>query len=149
MTNYMSNRKAVIICSIVWLMKKVLRKMSQYFPKPYDLFGGNVKVELDLSNYATKTHLKVTKVYTSKLAGKSDLASLKAELSKLDVDKLNTVPNDLSKLRNIENNEVAKKTGYDKLAAKVNNIDTSELVLKTMTQIDQIRKKNNFYNWTC
>ena len=130
-------------------MKKVLRKMSQYFPKPYDLFGGNVKVELDLSNYATKTHLKVTKVYTSKLAGKSDLASLKAELSKLDVDKLNTVPNDLSKLRNIENNEVAKKTGYDKLAAKVNNIDTSELVLKTMTQIDQIRKKNNFYNWTC
>ena len=123
--------------------------MSQYFPKPYDLFGGNVKVELDLSNYATKTHLKVTKVYTSKLAGKSDLASLKAELSKLDVDKLNTVPNDLSKLRNIENNEVAKKTGYDKLAAKVNNIDTSELVLKTMTQIDQIRKKNNFYNWTC
>ena len=130
-------------------MKKVLRKMSQYFPKPYDLFGGNVKVELDLSNYATKTHLKVTKVYTSKLAGKSDLASLKAELSKLDVDKLNTVPNDLSKLRNIENNEVAKKTGYDKLAAKVNNIDTSELVLKTTTQIDQIRKKNNFYNWTC
>ena len=123
--------------------------MSQYFPKPYDLFGGNVKVELDLSNYATKTHLKVTKVDTSKLAGKSDLASLKAELSKLDVDKLNTVPNDLSKLRNIENNEVAKKTGYDKLAAKVNNIDTSELVLKTMTQIDQIRKKNNFYNWTC
>ena len=105
--------------------------MSQYFPKPYRSFGGNVKVELDLPSYAAKAELKNTiGVDTSKLAGKSDLASLKAEIDKTDVDKLKTVPVDLSKLTNVVNNEVVKKTVYDKLAAKVNNIDTSGFVLK-------------------
>ena len=64
--------------------------MSQYFLKPYDCFGGNVKIELDLSNYTTKKVLKkVLKADTSKFAGKSDLASLKAELGKIDVTKSN------------------------------------------------------------
>ena len=106
--------------------------MSQYFPKPYEPFGGDINVKVDLSNYATKTDFKkATGIDTSKLAAKFDLASLKAELHKIDIDKLNTVPVDLSKLSNVVNNEVVKKTVYGKLVAKVNAIDTSGFVLKT------------------
>ena len=65
------------------------------------------------------------------MAAKSDLACLKAEIEKLDVDKLSTIPVDLSKLSNVVNNEVVKRTVYDKLVAKVINIDTSRFVLKT------------------
>ena len=91
-----------------------------------------MKVELDLSNYATKTDLKeATGIDTSNLAAKSGLASLKAETDKIDVDKLKAVPVDLSKLSNVANNDVVKKTVYDKLVAKVNAIDTSGFVLKT------------------
>ena len=67
---------------------------------------------------------------TSKLAAKSDLASLKAEKDKLDIDKLVPVPVDLSKLSDVVKNDIVKKTVYDKLAAKVNNIDTSKFVFK-------------------
>ena len=55
-----------------------------------------------------------------------NLASLKAEGDKIDIEKLKTIPNDLSKLSNVVKNEVAKKTVYDKLITKVNNIDTSQ-----------------------
>ena len=65
--------------------------MSQYFPKPYEPFGGDINVKVDLSNYATKADLKnATGIDTSKLAAKSDLVSLKAEIDKIDVDKLKT-----------------------------------------------------------
>ena len=67
---------------------------------------------------------------TSKLAAKSDLASLKAEKDKLDIDKLVPVPVDLSKLSDVVKNDIVKKNVYDKLAAKVNNIDTSKFVFK-------------------
>ena len=84
--------------------------MSQYFP-PYRLSGGSVKVELDLSSYATKTDLKdVTHVDVSNFALKSNLASLKTGLDKTDVNKLKTVPVDLAKLSNVVKNDVAKKT---------------------------------------
>ena len=67
--------------------------MSQYFP-PYRSSRGDIKVELDLSNYATKTDLKnVTHVDVSSFASKTNLASLKTEVDKLDVDKLTPVPN--------------------------------------------------------
>ena len=113
-------------------------KMSQYFPKPYDRFGKNGKVELNLSNYAIKADLKgAAGVDTSKLAAKSDLASLKAEIDKIDVDKLKIVPVFLSKLSNVVNNEVIKKTVYDKLVAKVDGIDTSGFVLKTKYDTDK------------
>ena len=83
--------------------------LYQYFPKPYERSGGNLKVELDLFNYATKTNLKgATPSDTSNLASKSDLASLKAEVHKIDVDKLKIAPADLSKLSNIVDNDVAK-----------------------------------------
>ena len=63
--------------------------MSQYFPKPYKAFGGNINAKNDLSNYATKVDVKnATGIDTSKLAAKSDLASLKAEIDNLDIDKL-------------------------------------------------------------
>ena len=103
--------------------------MSQYFPKPYVPFGGDINVKVHLSNYATKSDLKnATRIDTSKLAAKSDLPSLKAKVDKLDVDKLKNVPTnlsnlkskfdigklecilvDLSKLSNVVKNDVVKK----------------------------------------
>ena len=73
----------------------------------------------------------------SKLAAKSDLASLKAEVDKLGIDKSILVPVDLSKLSDVVKNGVVKKTAYDQLIAKVNNIDTSGLFLKTMYDTDK------------
>ena len=84
--------------------------MSQYFP-PYRRSGRNLKVEIDLSSYATKTDLKnVTHVDASSFASKTNLASLKTEVDKLDIDKLTPVSNDLAKLSNVVKNDVAKKT---------------------------------------
>ena len=60
-----------------------------------------------------------------------NLANLKTEVDKLDIDKLLPIPADLSKLNNAVNNDVVKKTVYDKFVAKVDNIDTSDFVLKT------------------
>ena len=71
----------------------------------------------------------------------SDLVSLKTAVDKIDVEKLKTVSADLSKLSNIVKNAVVKKTVYEKLVAKVNNIDTSEFVLKTKYQTDKSDKK--------
>ena len=111
--------------------------MSQYFPKPFRSFGGNINVKVDLSNYATKTDLKnVTHVDTSSFALKTNLASLKTEVDKLNIGKLTTVPVDLSKLSNVAKNDV-KKAVCDKLAAKVNIIDTNDFVLKTKDETDR------------
>ena len=112
--------------------------MSQYFPKPLRSFGGNVNVKVDLPNYATKTDLKnITLIDTSSFALKTNLASIKNEVDKLDIAKLAPVPVDLSKLSDVVKNDVVKKAVYDKLAAKVNNIDTSDFVLKTKYQTDK------------
>ena len=112
--------------------------MSQYFPKPFRNFGGNINVKVDLSNYATKTDIKnISHVDTSSFALKTNLAGLKTEVDKLDIDKLAPVPVDLSKLSDVVKNDVVKKTVYDKLVAKVNNIDTSDFVLKTKYQTDK------------
>ena len=121
----------MIIHLIVGLIKKTLYKMSQYFPKPYEPFGGDINVTVDLSNYATKDDIKnITHVDVSRFALKTNLAYLKTEVDKLDIDKLATVPVDLSKLSNVVKNDVFIKTVYDKLVAKVDNIDTSSLVKK-------------------
>ena len=104
--------------------------MSQYLT-PYRNSGKNIKVELDLSSYATKTDLKnVTHVDVSSFALKANLASLKTEVDKLDINKLTPVPNDLAELSNVVKNDVVKKTEYDKLVGKVDNIDTTNFVLK-------------------
>ena len=84
--------------------------MSEYFPKMFRNFGGNINVKVDLSNYATKTDLKsVTHLDTSSFALKTNLASFKTEVDKLDIDKLVSVPVDLIKLSNVVKNEVVKK----------------------------------------
>ena len=111
--------------------------MSEYFPEPKSS-GGRVKVELDLSNYATKADLKnATGVDTSKSAKMVYLSNLKSDIDKLDTDKLKNVPSnlsnlkskednldvdklipvpvDLSKLSDVVKNDVVKKTVYDKL----------------------------------
>ena len=82
-----------------------------------------------MSNYAIKIDLKnVTHLDTSIFALKTNLASLKPEVDKLDIDKLAPVPVDLSKLSNVIKIDVVKRTVYDKLVAKVNNIDSSDFV---------------------
>ena len=77
--------------------------MSQYFPKPFNShFGGSIKVKIDLSNYATKTEINnISHVDTSIFALKTNLADLKTEVDKLDIEKLVPIPADLSKLNNV------------------------------------------------
>ena len=119
-------------------------KMSQHFPKPYEPFGWNVNVKVDLSNYATKRDIKnMSHIDTSSFALKSNLASLKTEVDKLDIDKLVPVPVDLSKLSDVVKNNVVKKTVYDKLVAKVNSVDATIFVLKSNCDTDksEIEKK--------
>ena len=156
--------------------KRVYYKMS-YYP-PYKSSSNNIKVELDLTNYVTKTDLKnLTQVDVSSCANKTNLAALKTEVDKLDVDKLKTVPVDLAKLTNAVENDLVKKTVYntkvtsiegqlagitkntiDNLAdiTKLKAIDTNSFVLKTKlgsdvttleNKIDTVEKKQNRYKW--
>ena len=119
--------------------------MSQYFPKPYEPFGGDINVKVDLSNYARKADIKnISHVDTSSFALKANLANLKTELDKLDIDKLVPVSVDLSKLSDVVKNDVVKETLYDKLVAKVNSIDTSGFVLKTMYDTDKSKLEKKF-----
>ena len=77
----------MVILLIVGLIKKTLYKISQYFPKPYEPFGGDINVKVDLSIYATKDVIKnITHVDTSSFSLKTNLANLKSEVDKLDVD---------------------------------------------------------------
>ena len=100
--------------------------MSKYYPKPYEPFGGDINVKVDLCNYATKKDIKnITHVDTSSFALKMNVA----KVDKLDIDKLVPVSVDLSKLSDVVKNGVIKKTEYNKLANKVNNIDTSGFIL--------------------
>ena len=124
--------------------------MSQYFP-PYNTSGDNIKVELDLSNYATKKDIKdITHVDTSSYALKTNLAALKTEVDKIDTYILKTVPDDLAKLSNVVKNDVVKKTTYNTLKNKVDAIDTSGFVTRTKfttdtnaldDKIDKVEKK--------
>ena len=145
--------------------------MSTYYP-PYKSSSNNIKVELDLTNYATKTDLKnITHTDVSSFASKTNLAALKTEVDKIDVDKLKTVPTDLAKLSNVVNNDVIKKIDYNTKVTSIENqiagvtkntsdnladitklraVDTSNLVLKTKfasdvntleTKIDTVDKK--------
>ena len=115
--------------------------MSDYFRRRYRLFDKNISVKVDLSNYATKTDLKnISHVDVSSFALKSNLASLKTKVDKIDADKLKTVSVDLAKLSNVVKNDVIKKTEYDKLVAKVNGIDNTNFFSRTKYKKDQILK---------
>ena len=84
--------------------------MSTYYP-PYKSSSNNIKVELDLTNYATKADLKnITHVDVSSFASKTNLAALKTELDKVDADKLKTTTIDLDRLSNLVKNDVVKTT---------------------------------------
>ena len=131
--------------------------MSTYYP-PYKSSSQNITVELDLTNYATKTDLlNITHVDVSSYASKTNLAALKSQVDKIDVDKLKTTPTDLAKLSNVVKNDVVKKTDYktkvtsienqiagitkntiDNLAdvTKLKTVDTNSFVLKTKLASD-------------
>ena len=84
--------------------------MSQYFPKPFRSFGANINVKIDFSNYATKSDIKkISHVDTSSFALKTNLACLKTEVDKLDIDKLVPVPVDLNKLSDVVKKDFVKK----------------------------------------
>ena len=84
--------------------------MSKYFPEPYEPFGGDINVTVDLSNYATKTDIKnISHVDTSSFALKTNLANLKTKADKLDIDKLVPVLVDLTKLSDIKKTMLFKK----------------------------------------
>ena len=120
--------------------------MSQYFPKHFRSFAGNINVKVDLWNYATKANIKnISRIDTSSFALKRNLANLKTEVDKLDIDKIVPVPVDSSKLSDVVKNEVVKKTVCDKLVAKLNNIDTSAFALKTKYNADKTVRKKNFW----
>ena len=96
--------------------------MSQYFPKPFRSFRRNINVKIDLSNYATKANIKnISHVDTLSFALKTNLANLKSDIDKLDIDKLMPVPVDLSKLSDVVKNDIAKKTDYNAKITKIEN----------------------------
>ena len=150
--------------------------MIKYYP-PYKSFSDNIKVELDLTNCATKNDLKnITLVDVSSFASKTNLAALKTEVDKIDVDKLKTTPIGLDRLSNLVKNDVVKKTDYntkvtsieaqiagltkntvENLAdiTKLKAIDANSFVTRTKfsadtnaldDQIDGVEKKNR-YKW--
>ena len=105
-----------------------------YYP-PYNNSSNNIKVELDLSNYATKDDVKnITHVDVSSFASKTNLAALKTEVDKIDADKLKTAPTDLAKLTNAIENDVVKKTDYN---AKVNSIE-AQIAGLTKNTVDNL-----------
>ena len=76
--------------------------MSNFFPEPYERFGEDINVKDDLSNYATKTDIKnISHLDTSSFALKINLATLKTELDKPDINKFSHFPTDLSKLSHV------------------------------------------------
>ena len=113
--------------------------MTQYYP-PYRNSSNNIKVKLDLVNYATKTDLKnSTRVDVSSFASKTNLAALKTEVDKIDVDKLKKTPTDLAKLTNAIEHDVVKKTDYN---TKVTSIEAqiAGLTKNTTDNLNDITK---------
>ena len=112
---------------------RVYYKMS-YYP-PYKSSSNNIKVELDLTNYATKTDLKnITHVDASSFPSNTNLAALKTEVDKIDVDKLKTAPVDLDRLSNLVKNDVVKKTNYN---TKVTSIE-AQIAGRTKNTVDNL-----------
>ena len=110
--------------------------MGNYFP-PYNNSSKNIKVEVDLSNYATQDDAKnITHVDVSSYASKTNLAVSKTEVDKIDTHKLKTVPDDLAKLSNVVKNDAVKKTDYNTLKSKVDGIGVSKYVGKTNYETD-------------
>ena len=133
----------MIILLIAGLIKKTLYRMSQYFPKPYEPFGADINVKVDLSNYATKADIKnITHVDTSSFALRTNLSNLKTEVDKLDIDKLKSLPNDLSNLKTkVDKLDIDKLTPVPKNLSKLSNVVNNEVVKKYDTKIKNIEDK--------
>ena len=99
-----------IVCVLKTLVALQRTKISKYFPKPFRSFGRNINVKVYLSNYATKADLKnISHIDISSFALKSNLANLKTEVNKLDINRLAPVTTDLSKLSNVVKMKQLKK----------------------------------------
>ena len=110
------------------------------YSPPYKSSSNNVKVELDLINYPTKTDLKnITHVDVSSFASKTNLAALKTEVDKIDTDKLKTALTDLAKLTNAIENDVVKKTDYN---TKVTSIE-AQIAGLTKNTVDNLADITN------
>ena len=108
--------------------------MSQYYP-PHKSSSNNIKVELDLANYATKMDLKnITHVDVSSFASKTNLAALKTEVDQIDADKLKKTPADLAKLTNAIEHDVVKKFDYN---TKVSSIE-AQIAGLTKNTVDNL-----------
>ena len=133
--------------------------MSTYYP-PYKSSNNNIKVELDLTNYATKITNYATKIDSknithtdvSSFASKTNLTALKTKVDKIDVDKLKTVPDDLAKLSNVVKNEVVKKTDFSaddyvkktKFIGDINSLDDKiDKVEKKIPDVSSLETKRN------
>ena len=126
--------------------------MSTYYP-PYKSSSNNVKVELDLTYYATKTDLKnIAHTNVSSFASKTNLSALKTEVDKIDVDKLKTVPDHLAKLSNVVKNEVVKKIDFSadgyvkktKFSGDINSLDDKiDKVEKKIPDVNSLETKRN------
>ena len=154
--------KKLLVVFMIENYKRVYYKMSYY--RSYKSSSNNIKVELDLTNYGTKTDLNnITHVDTSSFASKNNLAALKTEVHKIDIDKLKKAPTDLAKLTNAVENDLVKKAVYntkvtsiegqiagltkntiDNLAdiTKLKAIDTNSFILKTKLASDVTTLEN-------
>ena len=116
--------------------------MSQYIPKPYEAFGGDINVKVDFSNYATKADIKnISHVDTSSFALKANLANLKTGVDKLDIAKLVPAPVDLSKLSDVLKNYVIKKTDYNARITEIENQIPDVSNLATKTELNTVENK--------
>ena len=142
-------RKKLLVVFMIENYKRLYYKMSTYYP-PYKSSSQNINVELDLANYATKDDVKnITHVDVSSFASKTNLAALKTEGNKIDVDKLKTVPVDLAKLSNVVNNDVVKKTDYNTKVTSIEN-QIAGVTKNTLDNLGDIAKlkavdTNNFF----
>ena len=126
--------------------------MNTCYPT-YKSSSNNIKVELDLTNYATKTDLKnITHTNVSSFASKTNLSALKTEVGKFDADKLKTVPDDLTKLSNVVKSEVVKKTDFSaddyvkktKFSGDINSLDDKiDKVEKKIPDVSSLETKKN------
>ena len=115
-----------------------------YYSQPESHITNRINVELDLSNYPTKSDLKgVAYAKTSNLTVREDLPSLKVRVDKLDVDKLKTVLADLSSITNVIDNNVLKNVVYDKLVINVNTIDTKITNIGLFSEMQYDSDKQN------
>ena len=104
--------------------------MTQYFPKPYEPFGGDINVKVDFSNYATKKDIRnITHVDTSGFALKSNLANLKTEVDKLNISKLKRLTNNFSNLKiKIDKLDIDELVPVPADSSKLSNVVKNEVV---------------------